>query len=96
MNPASPPLHAPLPPPPSPLQVWGWVQEMYAFAMAMYSAGLHDIDLIPHLIAQVWGITVCGGASGTEGDTGGGEGWAQDRQAGMAPHDGVHLIPPST
>ena len=35
-------------------QVWGWVQEMYAFAMAMYQAGLHDIDLIPHMMAQVW------------------------------------------
>ena len=35
-------------------QVWGWVQEMYAFAMAMYKAGLHDIDLIPHMMAQVW------------------------------------------
>ncbi|GAX76986.1 hypothetical protein CEUSTIGMA_g4433.t1 [Chlamydomonas eustigma] len=31
---------------------WGWVQEMYAFAMSMYVAGLRDIDLIPHLIAQ--------------------------------------------
>ena len=26
---------------------------MYAFAMALYGAGLHDIDLYPHMMAQV-------------------------------------------
>lgn len=33
-------------------QVWGWVEEMYAFSMAMYLAGLSNIDLWPHIMAQ--------------------------------------------
>ena len=68
------------------LQVWGWVQEMYAFAMAMYAAGLHDIDLIPHLIAQVWGNT-WGGGGERDGHKLGRRAWP------TTPRDGVHLIP---
>ena len=33
-------------------QHWGWIQEMYAFAMSMYAAGLRDIDIIPHMMAH--------------------------------------------
>jgi hydroxyproline O-arabinosyltransferase len=31
---------------------WGWVQEMYAFTIACYSAGLKKIDLHKKLMAQ--------------------------------------------
>eukprot|EP00798_Chlamydomonas_sp_ICE-L_P000483 gene483-1889_t len=31
---------------------WGWVQEMYGFAMAAWKIGLRNITLIPELISQ--------------------------------------------
>ena len=31
---------------------WGWVQEMYAFSLAMYKAGLHPVTLLPDMMAQ--------------------------------------------
>lgn len=34
------------------VELWGWVQEMYAFSMAMYKAGLHEVSLLPDMMAQ--------------------------------------------
>jgi hypothetical protein len=34
------------------VDAWGWVQEMYAFTMAMYKAGIHDVTLLPDMMAQ--------------------------------------------
>uniref|UniRef100_A0A7R9V6U3 Hydroxyproline O-arabinosyltransferase-like domain-containing protein n=1 Tax=Chlamydomonas euryale TaxID=1486919 RepID=A0A7R9V6U3_9CHLO len=33
-------------------KLWGWCQEMFAFAMSMYAAGLSDVDLYAHMVAQ--------------------------------------------
>jgi hypothetical protein len=35
-----------------PLQKWGWVQEMYAFAISVYLIGVRHVDLALHLMAQ--------------------------------------------
>ena len=34
------------------VEAWGWVQEMYAFSLAMYNAGVHPVSLLPSLMAQ--------------------------------------------
>jgi len=34
------------------VEKWGWIQEMYAFTLAMYSAGVHPVSLLPDLMAQ--------------------------------------------
>lgn len=34
------------------LQKWGWVQEMYAFAISVYLIGVRHVDLVLHLMAQ--------------------------------------------
>lgn len=34
------------------LQKWGWVQEMYAFAISVYLIGVRHVDLALHLMAQ--------------------------------------------
>ena len=31
---------------------WGWIQEMFAFSMAMYVAGVREVDLVPHMMAH--------------------------------------------
>ncbi len=33
-------------------QAWGWVQEMYAFCMSLWVAGIRDVDMYPHIMAQ--------------------------------------------
>lgn len=33
-------------------QKWGWVQEMYAFTIALYVSGVRHVDLVLHLMAQ--------------------------------------------
>ena len=33
-------------------QAWGWVQEMYGFAFALWIAGIHKVDLYLHMMAQ--------------------------------------------
>ncbi len=42
---------------------------MYAFAMAMYGSGIHDVHLVPHFVAQLRHRRqghVAGVSSGTE------------------------------
>ena len=34
------------------VEAWGWVQEMYAFTMSMYLAGIKDCSLYPEWMAQ--------------------------------------------
>jgi hypothetical protein len=33
-------------------KVWGWVQEMYGFTIALYNAGITHVDLFLHMMAQ--------------------------------------------
>lgn len=34
------------------VEAWGWIQEMYAFTMAMFKAGVHNCGLEPNMMAQ--------------------------------------------
>ncbi len=33
-------------------QDWGWVQEMYAFTLSVWEAGIKKVDLYPQIMAQ--------------------------------------------
>jgi len=35
------------------MQAWGWVQEMYGFAIGLWKAGIKRVDLHLQLMAQV-------------------------------------------